>query len=426
MNWKRAGLIGPLFIIIIIACLPLLTPAQEQQPNRPPAEQTESGLRPQSYQEKEVQPNPGTAAGQGSGQGLRQGQAQGQRWRQTQNQRQDQRQDQTQGEGQRQGQPHAQSQRLGPGQGLGQRQRQASGQATPPAPTQNFFRFLISPKLITMLVTGLVALALLLTGKMDNRTRIPFLVIATFLYGVSANLGLKLFSGFSMHPSPICAVTKPILYGLRAPMLATMAVILILTITGPKLFCSYVCPVGAVQELLAMLADRLKIRRRKPSFRLSQTFRVSIFLAFIALSWTAIIHTVNRGQLRALSLYDYLNAFEGFKWNLQPTLLENLYHFLPLLLTLAFAFITYRPYCYFVCPVGLFTNIIEQIAVFRVVKKKEGCNDCQLCAAKAPCPAVAEILKDAVMVPDCFACTVCTKSCHRGLLQFGAKDKTKG
>ncbi|MBC7350341.1 MAG: 4Fe-4S binding protein [Candidatus Aminicenantes bacterium] len=320
------------------------------------------------------------------------------------------------------GQSAGQALRQGPGRGLGQRFGQ---QASQPLPTQNFFNFLFSPKLITMLIIAAVALFLLLTGKMDNRTRIPFLVIATFLYGVSANLGLKLFSGFSMHPSPICAFTKPLLYGLRAPMLATLAVILLLSLVGPKLFCSYVCPVGAIQELLAMLADKLKIRRRRPSFRLSQTFRVSIFLAFIALSWTAIIHTVNRGQARALSLYDYLNAFEGFKWNLQPTLLDNLFHFLPLLLTLGFAFFAYRPYCYFVCPVGLFTNIIEQMAVFRVVKKKDSCNDCRACTAKAPCPAVAEILKDAVMVPDCFACTICTKGCRRGLLRFGVKDKTR-
>ncbi|HAR35895.1 MAG TPA: hypothetical protein DCR87_03115 [Acidobacteria bacterium] len=321
------------------------------------------------------------------------------------------------------GQSPEQQLRQGPGQGLGQRFGQ---QASQPLPTQNFFNFLFSPKLITMLIIAAVALFLLLTGKMDNRTRIPFLVIATFLYGVSANLGLKFFSGFSMHPSPICAFTKPLLYGLRAPMLATLAVILFLSLVGPKLFCSYVCPVGAIQELLARLADKLKIRRRRPSFRLSQTFRVSIFLAFIALSWTAIIHTVNQGQTRALSLYDYLNAFEGFKWNLQPTLLDNLFHFLPLLLTLGFAFFVYRPYCYFVCPVGLFTNIIEQMAVFRVVKKKDSCNDCQACAAKAPCPAVAQILKEAVMVPDCFACTICTKGCRRGLLRFGVKDKTKG
>lgn len=323
-------------------------------------------------------------------------------------------------------QPEVQQPRPGSGKRYGQGLGRGRGQQSPvqPLPTQNLLNFLFSPKLITMLVIAAVALVLLLTGKMENRLRLPILLVSTFLYGVSANLGLKTFSAFSMHPSPICAFTKPLLYGLRAPMLATLAVILLLSLVGPKLFCSYVCPVGAIQEVIAMLADKLKIRRRRPSFRLSQTFRVSIFLAFIALSWTAIIHAVSRHQVRALSLYDYLNAFEGFKWNLQPTLLDNLFHFLPLLLTLAFAFFTYRPFCYFVCPVGLFTNIVEQIAIFRVVKKKDSCNGCQSCAAKAPCPAVVEILKDAVLVPDCFACTLCTRGCRRNLLKFGLKNKT--
>ncbi len=304
-----------------------------------------------------------------------------------------------------------------PGAGQGLRQGAGQGQIT----LQNFLNFLLRPKILTMLVIAAVALVLLLTRKMDNRWKVPILVVSTFLYGVSANLGLKIFSGFAIHPSPICAFTKPILYGLRAPMLALLAVILFLTLVGPKLFCSYVCPVGAIQELIAMLADRLKIRRRKPSFRLSQTVRLLIFLAFVALSWTAVIHTINQGQVRARSIYDYINAFEGFKWNLQPALLDNLFHFLPLLLTLAFAFFTYRPYCYFVCPVGLFTNIIEQIAIFRVVKKKNACSDCQVCAVISPCPAVAEILKDAVLVPDCFACTVCTRGCNQDLLKFGIK-----
>lgn len=377
MDRIRVGLIELIFIIMAIFNLPPLALAQEQRPNHPPAEQTETGYQQQAIQGNAAQGRIGMGSDRG-GQGLRQGYGQGLR--------------------------------------RGKGQSQSSGQA--PAPTQNFFRFLFSPKLITMLVIGLVAVALLLTGKMDNRTRIPFLVMAAFLYGVSANLGLKLFSGFSMHPSPICAFTKTILYGLRAPMLAIMAVILVLTLIGPKLFCSYVCPVGATQELLAMLAHKLKIRTKKPSFRLSQTVRTLIFLAFIALSWTAILQTTVQGQLRAKSIYDYINAFEGFKWNLEPALLNNLFHFLPLLLTLVFAFLTYRPYCYFVCPVGLITNLVEQIGLFRVVKK-DRCSNCQLCAAKAPCPAVPEILKDAVMVPDCFACTICVKSCRKNLLKFG-------
>lgn len=277
------------------------------------------------------------------------------------------------------------------------------------------------PKFVTMLIIGFAALALLLTRKMKNTVKVPILLLSTFLYGIAANLPIKLFAGFSMHPSPICSATKSILYGFRPPMIAMLAVILVLTLVGPKLFCGWVCPVGAVQELIAMWADKLRIRRRKPSFRLSQGVRVGIFLVFVFVSGTAILHTTaQNGQTVALSLYDYINAFHGYEISLQPTVLDNAFHFLPFLLTLGFAFFFYRPFCYFVCPIGLLTNLAEGFALFRVVLKRPSCNDCGSCALKAPCPTVPEILKDSAVRPDCFSCTVCVNSCRpKGSLEFG-------
>jgi polyferredoxin len=277
------------------------------------------------------------------------------------------------------------------------------------------------PKFVTMLIIGFAALALLLTRKMKNTVKVPILLLSTFLYGIAANLPIKLFAGFSMHPSPICSATKSVLYGFRPPMIAMLAVILVLTLVGPKLFCGWVCPVGAVQELIAMLADKLRIRRRKPSFRLSQGVRVGIFLVFVFVSGTAILHsTAQNGQTVALSLYDYINAFHGYEIGLQPTLIDNAFHFLPFLLTLGFAFLFYRPFCYFVCPIGLLTNLAESFALFRVVLKRPSCNDCGACGLKAPCPTVPEILKDSAVRPDCFSCAVCVNSCRpKGSLEFG-------
>lgn len=284
------------------------------------------------------------------------------------------------------------------------------------------------PKFVTMLVIGLLAGVLLLTRKMRNSIKVPILLLSTFLYGIAANLPLKLFAGFSMHPSPVCSATKSLLYGFRPPMIAFLAVILVLTLIGPKLFCGWVCPVGGVQELIAMLADKLGLRRRKWNFRWTQGVRVAVFLAFVFLSLTAVLHTTGQnGQVTALSLYDYLNAFHGYEIGLQPTLLDNVFHYLPFLLTLAFAFVTYRPFCYLVCPIGLLTNLVENFALFRVVLKKPACNDCGACAKKAPCPTVPEILKDAAYRPDCFSCTVCVgKCCPSGSLAFGVGFKKKG
>ena len=70
-----------------------------------------------------------------------------------------------------------------------------------------FLEVLQRPKFVTMLVIGLVALALLLTKKMKNGVKVPILLVSTFLYGIAANLPIKMFSGFSMHPSPICSAS---------------------------------------------------------------------------------------------------------------------------------------------------------------------------------------------------------------------------
>ena len=300
----------------------------------------------------------------------------------------------------------------GQGQGMGQgKGRQAAA---------GLMSFLARPKLLTMLAIGAVVLALLLTRKMKNPVKVPILLLSTFLYGIAANLGLKLFAGFSMHPSPICSATKSVLYGFRPPMIAMLAVIVALTIVGPKLFCGWVCPVGAIQELIAMLADKLRIRRRKWNFRVTQGVRVTIFLVFVFVSGTAILHTTaQNGQTVALSLYDYINAFHGYEIGLQPTLLDNAFHFLPFLLTLGFALIFYRPFCYLVCPIGLLTNLIENIALFRVVLRKPPCNDCGVCTTESPCPTVPEILKNAAYRPDCFSCTICVNSCPSKSLGFG-------
>jgi len=285
-----------------------------------------------------------------------------------------------------------------------------------------FWTVLARPKFVVMLVFGLIALALLLTRKMKDSIKIPFLLLSTFLFGIAPNLPVALFKRFSMHPSPVCAATKSILYGFGMPLIVTLAVIVLLTIVGPKLFCGWVCPVGAVQELIAMLADKLKIRRIKWNFVFTQTVRIGIFLLFVFLSGTAIYHTYLEEQKVALSVYDPINAFHGFEFVAQPSFLAGFLHYLPLLLTLVLAFKFYRPFCYLICPVGLLANLLEQVGLFRVTLKKPSCTDCGVCEKASPCPTVPEILKGSVLRPDCYACTACVNSCKESkALEYGIK-----
>ncbi|MCK5879658.1 MAG: 4Fe-4S binding protein, partial [Holophagae bacterium] len=111
----------------------------------------------------------------------------------------------------------------------------------------SFISILLQPKFVTMFLLAIVAILLLYTRRMGEKTRVALLLFATFAFGIAGNLPGKLFHAYAMHPSAICASTKPFLIGLRLPLVVTIVVIAILTLIGPKLFCSYICPVGAVQ-----------------------------------------------------------------------------------------------------------------------------------------------------------------------------------
>jgi len=285
-----------------------------------------------------------------------------------------------------------------------------------------FLEFLLSPKFILMLIIAAVALILLLTKKMKKSFKISLLLISTFLFGLLQNIPGDFFSNFAMHPSPMCASTKPLLYGLRIPFMVTLFVIFLLTLIGPKLFCSYVCPIGAVQELVTMLGDKLKIKRYKFSFRLAYGIRMGLLILFLCISATAIIYVITpNGRMIPKSIYDYLNAFHGFEFEIQEGLIENIFHYLPFILTLILAIKIYRPFCHFVCPVGIYAHCLEQMSLFRVTLKKNSCTDCNICIEKSPCTAMTDILKDSNLRPDCYACNVCVESCPEKALIIGTR-----
>lgn len=304
---------------------------------------------------------------------------------------------------------------------------EAAEHAQRKAPT--FFDFLFNSQFITkyytMLILGIIVLVLLLTKKMNTKLKISILLISTFLFGYAGNIPVKPFSFFTMHPSPMC-VTKALLYGFAAPFVFTLGIILLLTLIGPRLFCGYICPVGALQELIAVISGKLKIKRKNFNFIFAHTVRLTIFILFIFLSITMVLHVVFAGETYAQSLYDYVNVFHGMEIGMPGTFGAALTHYLPFILTVILAAKYYRPFCHFVCPVGLFTHWAEQVSLFKVSLKRSKCTDCMVCVKQAPCKAMDDILKESLLRPDCYACNICVAECPEDALDFGIRRTKKG
>jgi polyferredoxin len=273
-----------------------------------------------------------------------------------------------------------------------------------------------------MILIGLIVLILLLTRKLNDKLKITMLLLSTFLFGLAQNIPGKLFASFAMHPSPMCTVTKSLLYGFRIPFLVSLVVIFFLTLVGPKLFCGYICPIGTIQELVSRLAKKLKLKQVKFNFRIAYGIRLGLFILFILISATAVLTALTpKGKLVPKSIYDYINAFHGLELELDPILVNNLIHYLPFILTIILAFKMYRPFCHFICPLGMVANFLEQSSLFRISFKKDSCPHCDICIKKSPCTAVEDILKNSTLRPDCYTCNICVETCPENALKIGIK-----
>jgi polyferredoxin len=255
-------------------------------------------------------------------------------------------------------------------------------------------------------IAALSGLILLKTIKINRNIRTLLMCAVFVLFGVLVIIH---------QPSPLRAVvdlvtalaTGGAITLRKATMLAFIGG---LSLIGAKLFCGWICPFGALQEIVNRIPAPTGKKIKLP-FKISNGIRISLFVISLIMILTA-----------GYDLYTYqniLNPFELFDWQFEAVLVVLVGAVL-----IASVFV-YRPFCYIVCPVGLLTWMFEYVSIFRVRIDKEKCNDCKKCILKSPCPSVKAIVNGDTLRPDCFACGVCIDACPIDALKFGIRKKAK-
>ncbi len=252
-------------------------------------------------------------------------------------------------------------------------------------------------------VAGLVLLGRFLVSR---KVRLAVVCVAFVVFAVVSALPLGAFSrGMGIHPSPVCTATRPFQFlvagrGVPAVFIALLAFVALFSVVGNKLFCGWVCPIGAVQEAVHRL-PAFVARKVKLPFRVTNGVRVFLFVAFLIVVFTT-----------GVSVYDYFNPFEFLHWGFGVAAVVTL------AVVLVAAIFVFRPFCYLVCPLGLFTWLLEHVSLARVRLDKPRCNNCNTCALLSPCPAVPAILARRASRPDCHACGRCIEVCPEKALGF--------
>lgn len=225
---------------------------------------------------------------------------------------------------------------------------------------------------------------------------------------------------------------------LLAVNVAVVVGLLLLTLLFGRLYCSVICPLGVMQDIVSWLAGR----RMKRRFSYSKGYAV---LRVIMLVLFAVALVVNVAWLAAFiepySAYGRIvnNLFAPiYLWgnNLLAYIAERAdsYAFYSVdvwmksAVTLAVAVVTFvvvvilawrggRTWCNTVCPVGTLLGAVSRFSLFKPVINLDKCNGCKLCSknCKASCINAEEHKID---YSRCVVCMDCVDTCKRGAITY--------
>ena len=219
--------------------------------------------------------------------------------------------------------------------------------------------------------------------------------------------------------------------------------VLLLTLVFGRLYCSVLCPLGVMQDVIGARAGRYRYRYSSPHTLL----RLAVFFVFAA--------SLLAGVPLVFSLLEPYSAFgriaadllapvwatgnNALAWaseragnyDVAPAMLwqKGLAALAAAVATLALigvlAWRKGRLWCTAVCPVGTFLGFISKFAVMRPRIEESACKNCGLCekACKSGC---IDATARTVDTSRCVACFDCVDVCRHGAMSYGLRKAGGG
>lgn len=182
-------------------------------------------------------------------------------------------------------------------------------------------------------------------------------------------------------------------------LILIMAVLI--SIIFKKGFCSTICPVGFVSELIS--ESGLKIKIHKYIFPFFAWIKYALFGFFAyAILYQMSVFDIN-GFLR--SPYNIVADAKMLYFFQHPSMTTIIVLGSLIFLTMLFK----NLWCRFLCPYGAMLGLLSMLSPFKVKRDKKSCTSCKACSNA--CPMDIEIhKKNIVHTPECFGCFECVKN----------------
>ncbi len=184
--------------------------------------------------------------------------------------------------------------------------------------------------------------------------------------------------------------------------LGLIIVLTLLTLLFGRLYCSLLCPLGIIQELIGLFRgeNREETRKNLP------------FKYFIA----AIVFGTLTGGSAIIIRYIEPYTYFGSAFTLSLT---------GIITVIAIIILTVfknRYFCSNICPVGCLLGLLSKFSLFKIYIDKNECLSCSMCESNCPTGCI-NIDEQNVDNEICVKCFKCLEKCPKQAIRYGIKPK---
>lgn len=208
--------------------------------------------------------------------------------------------------------------------------------------------------------------------------------VFTFIHSVITDFNWELF------------LMDPIIFILWA---FTAAVILL---WGRGVFCGWLCPFGALQELINEAARKLKIPQYELPFAVHERLWAIKYIILLVLFGIS---------LESMATAERFAEVEPFKTAITLKFDRQWWFVLYAVILLVINIFTRKVYCRYICPLGAALAIPTKFRLFDWLKRRKECGSpCQLCAKECEIQAIHP--DGTINANECHHCLDCQMTYH--------------
>lgn len=222
--------------------------------------------------------------------------------------------------------------------------------------------------------------------------------------------------------------------------------LLLLTFVLGRVYCSVVCPLGVMQDVVSRIAKFRKKGRNKYAYSAPKTWlRITVMAIFVLAlllgvgSLVALLAPYSAYGRIVSSLFQpvYIaanNVLAGMAERADSYAFYTADVWMKSVATLSVAVVTLvviavlawrngRTYCNTICPVGSLLGFVARFSLLKPVIDKSKCNGCRLCErnCKAAC---IDAKAHKIDYSRCVACMDCIDKCHKHAISYAWRAKT--